>query len=377
MRIESIATKRLLTSDDFESWVSDPVIITIVWVVIMVLVLICPFVVTRQRRTLCYRRITERTWNVEGVEVPPILPTSHVFERTYPIGDPRRRYTKEDADIETEKFIKEKLAPFTKIIDENDFIKDDYDVEMGQKDNSLAETQQQPENLAEGTEKLSEHSLDENPKSIAKDLSSTFGVVDQEAVNGDEKDDEERGNKDDGMKNIDSQELAPTTEGLLKDEGHLSISSKQAEQNPSIDDEKEDKDSIKKSVEFVQSPYRKEKRVKAIKLPGPGVSSQGVNCLSCTNSVRGDVERQCLSTECSICLDAFALGEKVCWSALDCEHIFHHACIVEWLTTLGKKSNHVAENSHSTTVMQSRLCNFSMVCPVCRKDFIPNAADSS
>jgi len=372
MTIENIATmERLLTPDDLGF--TNPVFFTAVWVIIMVLVLICPFVATRQRRTLCCRRIADRTWNVEGVEVPTILPTSRVFERTYPIGDPRRRYTKEDADMETEKFIKEKLAPFTKVIDENDFVKDDYDVEMGQKDDSLPKSQQW-ENLAEGTENFSEHSFDEDPESLIKEPTSTYDVVDQEVVKRDEKEDEERGNKDDEIKNIDSQELTPVTEG----EGDLSSSSNKAEQNPTSDDEKEDEGKIDKDSEnkSFESPDREEKRGKAIKLPGPGVPSQGVNCSSCKKSARGDVERQCLSTECSICLDAFSLGEKVSWSALECEHVFHHACIVEWLTTLGKKNNRVAESSHNNTVMQVRLCNFTMVCPVCREEFIPNATNS-
>jgi hypothetical protein len=39
-----------------------------------------------------------------------------------------------------------------------------------------------------------------------------------------------------------------------------------------------------------------------------------------------DVQKE---TKCSICLEQFAKGEKVC--ELPCKHIFHDACVRKWL----------------------------------------------
>ena len=36
--------------------------------------------------------------------------------------------------------------------------------------------------------------------------------------------------------------------------------------------------------------------------------------------------------ECCICLDQYKAGETVCWAVTeDCNHIFHHDCILQWL----------------------------------------------
>mmetsp|Transcript_9673 Transcript_9673/g.12187 ORF Transcript_9673/g.12187 Transcript_9673/m.12187 type:complete len:329 (-) Transcript_9673:1163-2149(-) len=320
MTTESIV-KRVLTPDDLGLWMTDPMVFTLIWVAVMMLVIICPFIATRQRRMLCYRRITERTWNVEGVEVSSVLPNSRVIRRRYPIGDPRHRYTKEDADNETEKFILEKLAPFTKVIDENDFIKGEDDIEMGQKKLSLTKNESW-ENFTTGTENTSGHSLNEKNKSLVMNPTSTNDTVDQESIV-EEGEEEEKKNNEDETKSHESHDRTEIYGTIM--------------------------------------------------LPGPGIPLEDGKCSRCTNSALGDVERQCLSTECSICLGAFSVGDKVSWSALDCEHIFHQECIVEWLLTLGKKNNSVAESSYNNTIMQSRLCNYSMVCPVCRKDFIPKA----
>eukprot|EP00551_Chaetoceros_affinis_P005919 CAMPEP_0203663082 /NCGR_PEP_ID=MMETSP0090-20130426/811_1 /ASSEMBLY_ACC=CAM_ASM_001088 /TAXON_ID=426623 /ORGANISM="Chaetoceros affinis, Strain CCMP159" /LENGTH=370 /DNA_ID=CAMNT_0050525947 /DNA_START=116 /DNA_END=1228 /DNA_ORIENTATION=- len=366
MTTESIV-KRVLTPDDLGLWMTDPMVFTLIWVAVMMLVIICPFIATRQRRMLCYRRITERTWNVEGVEVSSVLPNSRVIRRRYPIGDPRHRYTKEDADNETEKFILEKLAPFTKVIDENDFIKGEDDIEMGQKKLSLTKNESW-ENFTTGTENTSGHSLNEKNKSLVMNPTSTNDAVDQEpTVEEGEEEEKEKENKEDETK---SDESHDRTESLVMNP----TSTNDTVDQESIVEEGEEEE--KKNNEDETKSHESHDRTEiygTIMLPGPGIPLEDGKCSRCTNSALGDVERQCLSTECSICLGAFSVGDKVSWSALDCEHIFHQECIVEWLLTLGKKNNSVAESSYNNTIMQSRLCNYSMVCPVCRKDFIPKA----
>jgi hypothetical protein len=54
-----------------------------------------------------------------------------------------------------------------------------------------------------------------------------------------------------------------------------------------------------------------------------------------------DVQRE---TKCSICLEEFTRGESVC--ELPCKHIFHDACVREWLKR-------------------------EPTCPVCRKEVAP------
>ena len=50
---------------------------------------------------------------------------------------------------------------------------------------------------------------------------------------------------------------------------------------------------------------------------------------------------------CSICLEHFAVGEEVSWSRnIDCNHVFHRACIQQWLM-----------KAHDD-------------CPVCRNDYV-------
>jgi len=316
MTVQSVLN-RVLATGDMSLWVADPMFFTLIWIAIMLLIIICPFIATRERRRLCRRRITERTWNIEGVELPSILPHSRVIERSYPIGDPRRRFTIEDADNETKKFIHEKLAPFTKIIDKNDFIENKDDIEMGEREQSLAKNQSSKD-----------QTTDENAKSP---ITPTYAndVVDQESI---------LENKDD----------------------LVSTENESGEENPSVENHND-----------VTGKHG------IIKLPGPGIPLQSLgDCSSCTNSALNDVERRCSSTECSICLTAFSVGDEVSWSALDCDHVFHQECIAEWLMTLGKKNNRIAENSSNNTILQMRLCNYNMVCPVCRKDFIPNAKSS-
>lgn len=65
-----------------------------------------------------------------------------------------------------------------------------------------------------------------------------------------------------------------------------------------------------------------------------------------SHSVSSDIEDGHLD-ECPICFDVFEPGEIVSWSpAPNCQHVFHHHCIKEWL--LKKKE-----------------------CPFCRETFLP------
>lgn len=121
-----------------------------------------------------------------------------------------------------------------------------------------------------------------------------------------------------------------------------------------------------------------------LKVPPPGVSLKDYERAQKTNLVpdneistmservvsRKGEETRYQDNECSICLGNFSEGETVSWSALDCEHIFHQDCLLNWLMTLGQKS---IGDRNGNTIMQVHLCRYSMKCPNCRQDFIPKA----
>lgn len=56
-----------------------------------------------------------------------------------------------------------------------------------------------------------------------------------------------------------------------------------------------------------------------------------------------------VDAQCVICLGDYQAGDKVVWSALECQHAFHDECILPWLSN-GKKR-----------------------CPMCRHWFVPGS----
>jgi len=50
---------------------------------------------------------------------------------------------------------------------------------------------------------------------------------------------------------------------------------------------------------------------------------------------------------CALCLDEYAEGDIVVWSDLNCSHVFHKECLMQW------------------------LCKGKKHCPVCRNWFVP------
>jgi hypothetical protein len=297
-------------------WASNPLILTLVWIVVLFLLLICPFISTRQRRQLCRRRIIERRWNIEGSDndvMTSVLPVPHAnLVRRYPIGDPRHRLTKKEAEEELKKFLIEKLTPFTKTIESNDFIKNEFDddIEMGENQYSSVKKQDSLEDLSIcSTEEFSvNESLDEKKQDESKTLPS----------------------------------LLPKRKG----------------------------------IENCECENGETRILKSLILPGPGIPCEcSGNNLDISNEGMSEQDgRECIySSECSICLNAYSVGDKVSWSGLACQHAFHQECIIEWIMTLGKKSITKAARSGNHAVTQHKLCNFDMACPICRMNFTPNS----
>lgn len=57
----------------------------------------------------------------------------------------------------------------------------------------------------------------------------------------------------------------------------------------------------------------------------------------------------CVDGTCALCIDEYETGDEVVWSNLQCPHVFHKACLMEWLSK-GKKR-----------------------CPICRNWFVPGS----
>ena len=59
--------------------------------------------------------------------------------------------------------------------------------------------------------------------------------------------------------------------------------------------------------------------------------------------------RRCVDGTCTFCLDEYEVGDQVVWSNLECQHVFHKECLMQWLSK-GKKR-----------------------CPICRHWFVPGS----
>jgi len=76
---------------------------------------------------------------------------------------------------------------------------------------------------------------------------------------------------------------------------------------------------------------------------------------------------------CAICLGEFDISETISWASnSDCTHVFHQECIIQWLSTLGKKISKYQRFSDDPSVLQ--LLNYKLECPSCRQDFISKLA---
>lgn len=84
------------------------------------------------------------------------------------------------------------------------------------------------------------------------------------------------------------------------------------------------------------------------------------------NTDRRDVPRFC-----AICLSKVSIGESVTWSSnYECTHVFHSACIQQWLSALGKKK----VKSFSSPPTKEQLLS-GLDCPCCRQPFVSSSID--
>lgn len=272
---------------------SDPMVWTLIWVGVLLLILVCPFLSNKRRRTLCYKRCIERHWNISNEEGDDdnmtFIPHERIV-RKYPVGDPRHKLTPEEAEEETKKYILNKLEPYSKVLSLDDFDCSN-DIE-GQTAHSFCTSSDQ---LSNESANNSSGDLSTMNKSKISDMTNVMLKVPPPGVS-------------------------------LKD-------------------------------------Y--ERAQKTNQVPDNEISMMSERVVS-----RKGEETRYQDNECSICLGNFSEGETVSWSALDCEHIFHQDCLLNWLMTLGQKS---IGNRNGNTIMQVHLCRYSMKCPNCRQDFIPKA----
>mmetsp|Transcript_2150 Transcript_2150/g.3323 ORF Transcript_2150/g.3323 Transcript_2150/m.3323 type:complete len:327 (+) Transcript_2150:222-1202(+) len=80
------------------------------------------------------------------------------------------------------------------------------------------------------------------------------------------------------------------------------------------------------------------------------------------------VEKRSVPIFCAICLSEYEKCDRVCWSSnIECNHVFHEDCILQWLISSGKKrSMNEFFTRHPT---DEKLLEHEF-CPCCRQGFI-------
>lgn len=80
---------------------------------------------------------------------------------------------------------------------------------------------------------------------------------------------------------------------------------------------------------------------------------------------------------CAICLSSFEPEDRVTWSSnKDCTHVFHDACIVDWLNSSGRRHlRRRRRQGQQDGVLNyandplRKITRFPMPCPCCRQEF--------
>jgi hypothetical protein len=85
---------------------------------------------------------------------------------------------------------------------------------------------------------------------------------------------------------------------------------------------------------------------------------------------------------CAICLCPFGAQDCITWSSnTQCQHVFHKACILDWLKASGRRHlrsrRRNEQRDHAGTVVVNyandpllKLTRFPMLCPCCRQEFL-------
>ncbi len=79
-------------------------------------------------------------------------------------------------------------------------------------------------------------------------------------------------------------------------------------------------------------------------------------------------EKRHAPVSCAICLSEYEKYDRVCWSSnAECSHVFHEDCILQWLSSSGKKrsmSQYYSKHPTDAKLLENEFC------PCCRQEFI-------
>jgi hypothetical protein len=76
---------------------------------------------------------------------------------------------------------------------------------------------------------------------------------------------------------------------------------------------------------------------------------------------------------CAVCLCEYEKGDRVTWASnSDCTHVFHEECILNWLLASGRKKQRRRHNNprESTGDPIRDVTTFPMICPCCRQQYV-------
>ena len=128
-------------------------------------------------------------------------------------------------------------------------------------------------------------------------------------------------------------------------------------------------DSIDDASDKEEDDYEAENGFISVPLPGTKTDD--------TSTEDAEKASRKVPNNCAICLSSFEPEDRVTWSSnKDCTHVFHDACIVDWLNSSGRRHlRRRRRQGQQDGVLNyandplRKITRFPMPCPCCRQEF--------